>query len=138
MIKNRTNLSNERIREFVCPADKNQAFLWDADVRQLAVRATANEAKSFVFEAKLNRKTIRVTLGDATTMPLNSIWAKVGRVKTEELHTGARELARRYKSLVDEGRDPRQVIADKTAADDAARAEVKAKKEAAQIQCCQL
>lgn len=121
------NLTQERIKSFVCGAGKAQDFLWDKEVSGLALRATASGAKSFIFEAKLNRKTIRMTLGNALSMPVTSIWEKEGNKKTRELQTGAREIARRYRAMVDEGRDPRQVKAERTAADKAARKEAKRK-----------
>ena len=52
------------IERLACPAEKLQAFLRDAKAPGLRVRVTAAGAKSFVFEAKLNRQTIRRTLGD--------------------------------------------------------------------------
>ncbi|RYH34714.1 MAG: preprotein translocase, partial [Alcaligenaceae bacterium] len=51
----------ERLR---CPEGKTQAFLRDRKAPALRVRVTANGAKSFVFEAKLGRQTIRRTIGD--------------------------------------------------------------------------
>lgn len=59
----RERLTEDRIRQFTCPADKKRAFLWDTVAPRLAVRATAG-AKAFIFEAKLDRQTIRRTIGD--------------------------------------------------------------------------
>ena len=47
-----------------CPASKLQTFMRDTKAPGLRVRVTAAGAKSFVFEAKLNRQTIRRTIGD--------------------------------------------------------------------------
>jgi hypothetical protein len=65
----RERLTPERIRRFTCPEGTKQAFLWDETAPRLAVRATAG-AKSFVFEAKLDRRTIRVriAIGDVRHM----------------------------------------------------------------------
>lgn len=58
------------IERLTCPAGKQQVFLRDTDVPGLRVRATAPSAKNpkgikaFVYEAKLNRQTIRRTIGD--------------------------------------------------------------------------
>lgn len=86
----RVHLTPERIRKLTCPADKNQALLYDDDPKCLAVRVTAG-SKSYVFESSLDRRTMRVTLGDATVWTLEA----------------ARAEARRLQMLVDKGTDPR-------------------------------
>ena len=100
----RERLTTDRIRRFSCPPDAKQSFLWDTDAPRLAVRATAG-AKSFIFEAKLNRQTIRVTIGDVRAWNLDD----------------ARTEARRLQTLIDQGIDPRQDKADKLAAIEAKR-----------------
>ena len=95
----RERLTPDRIRRFTCPADAKQSFLWDTDAPRLAVRATTG-AKSFIFEAKLNRQTIRVTIGDVKAWNLDD----------------ARAEARRLQTLVDQGTDPRQEKAERIAA----------------------
>ena len=102
----RERLTPDRIRRFSCPDDVKQSFLWDTDAPRLAVRATTG-AKSFIFEAKLNRQTIRVTIGDVRAWNLDD----------------ARTEARRLQTLTDQGIDPRQEKADKFAAIDAKREE---------------
>jgi integrase len=101
----RERLTPDRIRRFTCPPGKKQAFLWDDKAPRLAVRATAN-AKAFVFESKLNRATIRVTIGDVNAWPLESVWHGKGKAR-EEVQRGAREEANRLQSLVNQGIDPR-------------------------------
>ena len=118
----RVRLTLERIAAFACPAGKQQAFLWDSEAIGLAIRVTASGAKSFVFESKLNRKTIRITLGDARAWVLNSIWNGKGEER-REIQRGAREEASRLKTIIDMGKDPRQVSADEIAADQAKRDE---------------
>lgn len=88
----RERLTNPRIAAFSCPLDKKQAFLWDTDAPRLAIRATAG-AKSFIFESKLNRETIRRTIGDVRNWKLDD----------------AREEARRLQTLLDQGKDPREL-----------------------------
>jgi len=63
-LSQRVNLTAGAIERLSCPAGKAQAFLRDAEVPGLRVRCTPAGAKSFVFEAKLNRQTIRRTIGD--------------------------------------------------------------------------
>jgi hypothetical protein len=47
-----------------CPAGTHKAFMRDSEAPGLRVRETAAGAKSFVYKAKLNRQTIRRTIGD--------------------------------------------------------------------------
>lgn len=80
----------ERLR---CPAGKSQAFLRDRKSPSLRVRVTAAGAKAFVFEAKLQRQTIRSTIGDVRS------WTIVN----------ARAEANRLRVIVDGGKDPREL-----------------------------
>lgn len=79
---------------------------------RLAVRATVSGARAFIFETKLNRRTIRLTIGDVRAWNLDDASAEACRLQT----------------VVDAGRDPRQVKAEITAADEAARAATTAAK----------
>lgn len=97
----REKLTPDRIRRFSCPADTGQTFLWDTEAPRLAVRATAG-AKSFIFESKLNRQTIRATIGDVRAWTLEA----------------ARTEARRLQTLVDQGIDPRRERAERLAAEE--------------------
>jgi len=104
----RERLTIERIEKFKCPPNKEQAYLRDTEAPRLAVRATANkDAKAFVFEAKLNRHTIRCTIGSVKD------WT------TED----ARVEAGRLKRLVDQGIDPRKERAERDAAAERERLE---------------
>lgn len=105
----RERLTLDRVRRFSCPPEKQQAFLFDTDSPRLAVRATAG-SKSFAFEAKLNKRTIRLTIGGVQDWGLDD----------------AREEARRLQRLVDQGIDPRIDAAERLA-------ETVAKQEAARI-----
>ncbi|MFD2379311.1 Arm DNA-binding domain-containing protein [Ottowia pentelensis] len=61
-------LSAGAIERLTCRNDiKAQAFLRDTKVPGLRVRVTNTGHKSFVYEAKLNRQTIRRTIGDVRT-----------------------------------------------------------------------
>ncbi len=91
----------ERLR---CPSGKPQAFLRDTEVPALRVRVTENGAKSFVFEGKLNRKTIRRTIGNVQHWTIEA----------------ARAEARKQAVMLDTGIDPRELEREKTAATAAA------------------
>lgn len=126
----RVRLTEDRISKLACPPGKQQAFLWDTESPGLAVRVTATGAKSYIFESKLNRRTIRITLGGVKTWVLNSIWSGAGKDR-KEIQRGAREEANGYKTLIDQGKDPRQVAADKLAGEQAKRDEKSAAQHAA-------
>ena len=107
----RTKLTAGRIREFTCPADKAQAFMWDTEAPGLAVRATAG-ARAFVFQSKLNGKDLRATIGDVRAWNIDD----------------ARTEARRLQTLIDKGIDPREQKRERIAKAEAAKAAVEAAK----------
>ena len=87
------------IDRLTCPAGKTQAFLRDTKAPGLRVRVTAGGAKAYVFEAKLNRQTIRRTIGDVRAWSID----------------GARAEANRLRVLLDGGTDPRELERQKEA-----------------------
>lgn len=108
----RVNLTVGRIESFSCPAGKQQAFLRDSEVPCLAVRVTAAGVKSYVFESKLDRATIRIVVG-----------AVKGSLTIKEARAAATEM----KAMVDRGSDPREVARERVAAKQAAKTEAKRK-----------
>ena len=110
------NFTRPRIDAFECAPGKQQSIFWDGKTPGLGLRVTAAGAKSFIFETSLRDKTIRITIGDAAT------WSIV-RAQAE---------ATAYKALTDNGIDPRQVEADRIAAESAATKEKAAAQAAAQ------
>jgi len=103
-LSERVNLTAGAIERLACPGDKQQAFMRDSEAPGLRVRVTAAGAKSFVYEAKLNRQTIRRTIGDVRAWSIEQ----------------ARAEARRLAVVLDGGQDPREIErqqqADKAAA----------------------
>lgn len=93
----RQKLTVERIRQFECPPETRQAFLWDSEVPGLGVRATSG-SKVFIYQGRLSGKTIRLKIGDTRTWVIDS---------TGTDKPGARQEARRLQSLIDQGLDPR-------------------------------
>ena len=81
------------IERLTCPADKLQTFMRDTKAPGLRVRVTAAGAKSYVFEAKLDRQTIRRTIGDVRAWSIEA----------------ARNEANRLRVTLDAGTDPREV-----------------------------
>lgn len=117
MATKRIRLTLERIRKLPAPEGKQAVYVFDDDPRHLSVRVTPAGAKSFVYSGKLNGTPLRVTIGSVDTWNLDD----------------ARAEARRLQTIVDGGRDPRQVKAEIVAADEAARAAVVAAKQAADL-----
>ena len=112
------------IERLNCPAKKSQVFLRDAKAPGLRVRATAPSIKNpkglkaFVYEAKLNRQTIRRTIGDVR------VW------NIEAARTEARRLA---VVVHTDGDDPRELQRQHGAAKAAAIADAATKLEAAKV-----
>jgi len=102
----KVKLTAGRIANFQCEDGKSQSFLWCDEVPGLAVRAITglDTNKRYIFQAKVNGKSMRVTIGKV------DVW-NIGKAQDE---------ARRLQVLIDQGNDPRQVKADKIAAKEAA------------------
>ena len=98
-----------RVAGFKCEAGKAQSFLWCDTVPGLAVRATSNGAKAYVFQRKVAGKTMRVTIGSVQAWGIDAAQAE----------------ARRLQIQIDSQDDPRQVKADKLAATEAKREDAK-------------
>ena len=111
------NLTAGAIERLTCPAGKQQAFMRDSEAPGLRVRVTAAGAKSFVYEAKLNRQTIRRTIGDV------KLWS------IEQARTEARRLA----VVLDSGQDPREIERQQQAAQAADKAAAAAKVKADKV-----
>ena len=94
------DLTAGAIERLICPPDKAQAFMRDLKAPGLRVRVTASGAKSYVFEGKLHRQTIRQTIGDVRAWEIPA----------------ARAEANRLRVLLDEGTDPRELEREKLAA----------------------
>lgn len=94
-----------RVDGHTCPAGKPQAFLWDATAPGLGLRATAAGAKAYVFQSEFEGKSLRMTVGSPATWSIPQ----------------AQEKARELQRTIDQGRDPRLVKAEVTAADVAKR-----------------
>lgn len=88
---NSVGFTQDRIGSFGCPKGKQQEIYWDAKTPSLGLRVTQNKAKSFIFQARLYGKTMRITIGGL------DVWT-LGQAQAE---------ARRLKVLTDQGVDPR-------------------------------
>lgn len=103
------NFTAERVAKFECEPGKQQTIYWDAKTPGLGLRTTAGGAKSYIFETRLDGKTVRITIGDTRTWTVIKSQAE----------------ATRYKALTDQGIDPRQERADQRAKAEAAQLEAR-------------
>jgi integrase len=94
-----------RVADFKCPEGTAQAFLWDSTAPGLALRATAAGARAYVFQSRFNGDSVRVTIGAPDAWSIKA----------------AQDRARELQTTIDSGRDPREVKAERVAADVAAR-----------------
>ena len=99
----RRELTPAIIRKLPKPTGTQPIYIFDNNPKHLCIRVTPSGAKAYVYAGKLNRTPIRVTIGATDTWNLDD----------------ARREARRLQVLVDNGNDPRQVKADKQAAEEA-------------------
>ncbi|QBY54438.1 tyrosine-type recombinase/integrase [Cupriavidus oxalaticus] len=100
------NFTAARVDGFTCEAGKQQSIYWDAKTPGFGIRVTAAGAKAYIFESRLFGKTIRVTIGDTRAWDLGKARAEAGHLKT----------------LIDAGKDPREVKAEQQAAFEAKHA----------------
>ena len=107
-----------RVANFQCDVGKSQAFMWSLTAAGLGLRATPRGDKSYFFQSKLNGKSMRITIGSTDTWTIDAAQAE----------------ARRLQTIIDNGQDPRQVRADKLAAEQDERDIKNAQAEAKQIQ----
>ncbi len=96
----KVKLTAGRIADFQCPDGKTQVFLWCSDPAGLAIRATINGAKSYIYQVKIGGMSARLTIGNVKAWSIE----------------GAKTEARRLQVVIDQGNDPRQVKAEKEAA----------------------
>ncbi|HDR9512052.1 preprotein translocase [Burkholderia cepacia] len=107
----KVNFTAGKIAAHTCPEGKSEAFIWDSGAPGLGLRANAGGTKRYVLQAKLRGSLLRISIGDASAWSIEK----------------ARAEARRLKTLLDSGVDPRERAAEQAAADDARKAEAKRK-----------
>ncbi len=105
----RVNFTASRVESHHCKPGKDQSIIWDSNAPGLGLRATAGGKKQYIFQAKIKGLGIdpRIPVGDPAAWRLSD----------------AREKARQYKIMTDNGQDPRAVVAAKQTAEAAANTE---------------
>jgi integrase len=99
--------TNGKVNGFSCPGEK-PVFLYDSHTKGLGLRATPG-VTVFIYQGRLNGKTLRIKLGDVRTLTLEA----------------ARQEATKIQAMVDQGIDPREEKKAKLAAIDKREAEQK-------------
>ena len=92
-------LDSKTINSAKCPESLTQFFIFDTKSPRLAVRVSSGGKKTYVFEAKLKGKTIRIPIGPVKTWKLSE----------------ARRKANGYQVTIGQGLDPREVAREKKA-----------------------
>lgn len=103
----RANFTKVRVERFACPAERQQAFLWDTTAPGLGLRATGKGAKAYIFQARLHGRTVRQTIGSPEAWDIDQ----------------ARAEARRLRVLVDSGIHPAEEKREREAAAERSRAD---------------
>jgi integrase len=101
------NFTAERVAAVRCDPDQQQRIIWDGRTPGLGLRVTSAGSKSYIYEARLNGRTLRLTIGDARA------WSVAQ----------AQEEATRLRCLTDRGIDPRVERAEQRAKAEAERIE---------------
>lgn len=107
----KVNFTAERVANFQCEPQKSYSIVWDARTPGLGLRAGYGGAKTYIFEARLNGKVFRLTIGDVRTWPL----------------ANAQSEATQLRAMIDKGIDPRQQREEQRIKEDAIREEAKRK-----------
>jgi hypothetical protein len=115
------------VQQTKCAAGKDQTLYWDT-MGGFGLRVTAGGIKSYIFQARLHGRSIRITIGSPDAWPLETQWRTDPATGTQvEYRRGAREEARRLKGLVDMGIDPSDQAKEQRAKADAIRSSSKRK-----------
>ena len=88
----RVNFAHRRVELFKCPSSKSSTYFWDARTPGLGIRARSNGSRHYLFQTRMHRETVRVTIGRVESWPLDD----------------AQTEARRLRVLVDSGVHPKQ------------------------------
>ncbi len=103
----KVNFTAGRVAGHACPAGQSEAFLWDSKQPGLGLRARASGSKAYIFQRRLNRETVRITIGSPDDWDIDAAQAEAARLSV----------------LIDNGNDPRQEAKNKKVANTAAKAE---------------
>lgn len=93
-------LSNQAIEALPVPA-KGQEFYWYGDPKGFAIRVTANGAKSFIVQGRVNGKTCRYTIGPCDRLHYKEA-QKRARDRLSEMYDGVNPQVERKRRQAQE------------------------------------
>lgn len=112
----KVNFTAGRIAAHACPAGQQDAYIWDSAQPGLGLRARASGSRTYIFQRRLFRETIRIFIGSPENWDIDK----------------AREEAGRLSRLIDLGIDPREQAREESEAKAQAKAVAKQAVEAAE------
>lgn len=105
------NLTEQRVRDLICPEGKTDVFYPDEKVKGFTVRVYATGVRTFVYRYRILGRSAKIVIGSIYDMHVSE----------------ARKQAQKYGQLVAEGKDPREAKAENLAAVRARQEEAKRK-----------
>lgn len=97
------HFTDSLIATFTCQQGKSQSIYWDGACPGLGVRVTPSGFQAYVFDSRVRRgdsdQKMRITIGSVKSWTID----------------GARDVARRYKRMTDQGTDPRDFLPSRAA-----------------------
>jgi integrase len=85
---NLSNFTISKINKMVCPPDKQQVIYWDSNnAGYFGIRVTQSQAKSFIIQTRLNKQTIRQTIGNVNQITIKDA-LEIAQTKLLEIKKG--------------------------------------------------
>jgi len=108
---NKVKFTAGKVDNFKCEVGKPFSIYWDIDVKGFGIKINQGGSRVYIFQDKLARDVIRLTIGSTKTQNLSD----------------ARIEANRLKLLFDKGVDPRELAREQQERIEARKAELKGK-----------
>lgn len=112
----KVNLTAGRVSSLTCPLGESEVYLWDSAQPGLGLRVRASGGRSYIFQRRLERQNIKITIGSPDNWGIDQV----------------REEAGRLSRLIDKGIDPREQAREEVAAKAKARSEARLAAEASE------
>jgi integrase len=96
----KVNLTAGRISSLTCPSGESEVYLWDSGQPGLGLRVRSSGSRSYIFQRRLERQNIKITIGSPDSWDIDQ----------------ARAEASRLSRLIDKGIDPREHAREEVAA----------------------
>lgn len=87
-MSNSSNFTIGKIHKMVCPPDKQQVIYWDSNNSgYFGIRVTQTQVKSFIIQTRLNKQTIRKTIGNVNQLTIKDA-LEIAQTKLLEIKKG--------------------------------------------------